>query len=380
MKILFTGGHFSPALAIINSLGKKDEAFVIGRRFVFEGDTAESLEYKICKARGIPFHALNTGRLQRNFTRHTIPSLARLPLGFFDALKTLKKWQPDVIVVFGGYIALPVAYAARILKIPIVVHEQTLTAGLANKIIAKFATKICISFDTSRDFFPKDKTIMTGNPVRHEVFEIKNKLEIPKADVLYITGGSSGSHFINVLIGNSIEKLAENFVVIHQTGESKLHADFSKLTAIQMALPAKTKKNYILKKFILPDEIGWVLHNSTLVISRSGINTISELLSIGRVGLFIPLSTGQKNEQLENARFVKSLGMGDYLIQDTITSAKFIEKIYAMRKSLADYKKNIEQARDMIIPDADVRLLNVIQLVYALKKEKTDQVASSHSV
>ncbi|MEK7451076.1 MAG: glycosyltransferase, partial [Patescibacteria group bacterium] len=164
MRVIIIGGHLSPALSIIEKLPKTDKVLFIGRKYVFEGDQALSLEYKTIQSLKIPFVNLITGRLQRKFTKHTIPSLLKLPYGFMRSILALIKFQPDVVLSFGGYLSFPVVLSAFLLRIPIVIHEQTLEAGLANKILSVFAKKICISWETSRKFFPKGKIVLTGNP------------------------------------------------------------------------------------------------------------------------------------------------------------------------------------------------------------------------
>ena len=119
------------------------------------------------------------------------------------------KHKPDVVLGFGSYIQFPVILAASRLKIPVVIHEQTMHAGASNKLSARFAKKICISWEQSRKFFPQDKTILTGIPLRKEVIEaLEKKFETRSKDFrIFITGGSSGSHFINNLIEQNLEKL-----------------------------------------------------------------------------------------------------------------------------------------------------------------------------
>jgi len=228
MKIVIIGGHLSPALAVIEQL-KGNELYYFGRKHTFEGDKAISLEYDEITKLGIPFYSINTARLQRKFTRYTLPSLIKFPLGFSQSLRILRQIKPDVVLGFGGYVSLPVVLAAFFLKIPIIIHEQTLEAGIANKIEAKFARKICISWQSSEKYFPKNKTVLTGNPLRRIVLDAKPFREEVGLPKLYITGGSSGSHAINFLVEKSLEKLLEKFTVIHQTGDAKAHADFEKL-------------------------------------------------------------------------------------------------------------------------------------------------------
>ncbi len=148
MKIVMTaggGGHFSPLLCVYNALPKTDEVLVIGRQFALEGDRALSLEYQTSKRLGMRFVPINAARLQRKFTKYTIPSLLKFPKGLYQAYKLLRLFRPDVVLSFGGYVSVPVVMAAWLLQIPIVIHEQTLEAGAANKRACFFAKKICIS-------------------------------------------------------------------------------------------------------------------------------------------------------------------------------------------------------------------------------------------
>src|SRR3989344_4952875 len=123
MKIIITGGHLSPALAVIDSLPKDWEILFLGRKYVFEGEKSLSLEYKTINDLKIPFEEISTGRLQRKFSKNTIPSLFKLPPGFFKSLRLLKKFQPDIVLGFGGYLQIPVVAASFFLKIPVVLHE-----------------------------------------------------------------------------------------------------------------------------------------------------------------------------------------------------------------------------------------------------------------
>src|SRR3990167_6307734 len=144
MKIVIACGHLTPALSVIEELPKEAEVIYIGRKYALEGDKAVSLEYETIKKKEIPFIAVKTGRIQRKLTKHTIPSLLKIPYGLIQSIAVLQKIKPDVVIGFGGYVSFPVLLSARILKIPIVIHEQTLEAGITNKLISRFADKVCI--------------------------------------------------------------------------------------------------------------------------------------------------------------------------------------------------------------------------------------------
>jgi UDP-N-acetylglucosamine--N-acetylmuramyl-(pentapeptide) pyrophosphoryl-undecaprenol N-acetylglucosamine transferase len=352
MKIVIVGGHLSPALAVIEKL-KNEDVFYIGRKYAFEKDAAISLEYQEIIKLGIPFYSINAARLQRKFTKQTIPSLTKFPAGFFDSLKILKQIRPDVVLGFGGYVSLPVILAAFILKIPTVIHEQTSEAGLANKIEAKFVNKVCISWETSRKYFPKDKTVITGNPLGENILNIKPVKKNDGLPVVYVTGGSGGSHVINSLVEKSLGQLLKRFILVHQTGDSKEYNDFERLSSEKNKLDSAIAKNYHLQKFYSPKDMAQNLANADLVVGRAGINTVTELIFLAKPAFLIPLPFAQKNEQLKNAMFLKELGLGEIGIQKTLTAEKFISTILTMFSNLEIYKIKeniqIEKAAENIV-------------------------------
>src|SRR3989338_8397326 len=140
MKIVLIGGHLAPALSVMEALPKDTEVLFIGRKYGLEGDKALSLEYRTITGLNILFVGINTGRLQRKLTRYTIPSFFKLPFGMIRSFFALFKFKPQVVVGFGGYVSVPVVLCAYLLRIPVVIHEQTLEAGFANRFLAKFAT------------------------------------------------------------------------------------------------------------------------------------------------------------------------------------------------------------------------------------------------
>lgn len=349
-KILLTGGHLSPLLSVYEVLKEKAEVVIVGRRYSFENDTTESLEYSLFKNRHVPFYDIHAPRLQRKFTKNTIPSFFKSPQAVMAALRILKKEKPDSILILGGYIGIPVALAAFMLKIPIVIHEQTLSAGLSNKLISKIAKKICISFSESSPYFDKKKIVLTGNPVRGEVFDVLEKpiIKIDKP-LLYITGGSTGAHAINAITSEMLEVLLQDFSIIHQTGDSQEFSDYDMLSKKKEGLIESLKKRYVVKKFILPDEIGWIYKNAEVVFSRAGINTVTELLALNKKALLIPLPHGQKNEQLKNAQMYEQSGLGTYILQSEMTPEKVHKALNDLReKSVKEQKKEKSSSAQLI--------------------------------
>lgn len=364
MRIVIIGGHFSPALSLIEQLAG-NEIFVIGRKYTFEGDKTESYEYKVCAGRHITFIELRTGRLQRRFSTHTVPSLLKTSYGYIQALLILRKIKPDIVVGFGGYVSLPVCFAARHLRIPILIHEQTQGAGLANRIIGRFATKVALSFEASRKYFSPKKIVMTGNPIRSEVFEIKEKIKIDTTKpLLYVTGGSGGSHAINLLIGALLDKLLMHYSIIHQTGDSSFN-DYERLAEQKNRLPDMLKDRYVVQRFISLEEIGWVMKHANLIISRSGINTVSELLTLHKKSILIPLPHGQKNEQMANAQLAKNEGIAEILEQSEATPDKLLSLITYMMEHADNYARPNHSYEHF--QKAGKNLLTVLQSIHAKK-------------
>src|SRR3989338_3396442 len=368
MKIIIVGGHLSPALSVLDALPKNWEILFVGKKYVFEGEKSLSLEYKTISDLKIPFEEISTGRLQRKFTKNTIPSLLKLPSGFFKALSILRKFKPDIILGFGGYLQIPIVFASFFLRIPVVLHEQTLESGFANKICSPMAKKICISWESSARFFPKTKTILTGNPIGKEIIQISKFIPIQSGQsseldlpLIYVTGGSSGSHFLNSLIENLIPYLLVNFKVIHQTGDSFEHKDFQRLSELRKKLPKKLRDSYLLCKFIKPHDVGEALKQSEFVISRSGINTVTELIYAKKSAILIPLPFSQNNEQLKNARFLEKLGLAFIILQKEATPQVLLSNIQSMHKSINEFRKNLKNFKDLIREDAADKIIEVVK-------------------
>ena len=179
MKILITGAHFTPAFATIEELNKyKDvEIVYVGRKTTLEGDNTSSVESRLLPKLGVKFITITAGRLQRTFTPFTLISLLKIPIGFIQALHIILREKPDVVLSFGGYIALPLVIVAWLFSIPIIIHEQTLISGLANRLGSFFADKIAISFPENK-LFDKAKAVLTGNPLRREILNVKNTSKV----------------------------------------------------------------------------------------------------------------------------------------------------------------------------------------------------------
>lgn len=366
MKIIITGAHFTPAQAVIEEL-KNDphiEITYIGRQSTLEGDKTFSLESQVLPKLGVKFVPLIAGRLQRSLTAYTIPSLLKIPLGFVQAFYLVWRENPAVVLSFGGYIAVPVVFAAWLLSIPVIIHEQTLVSGLANQISTLFANKIAVSFK-GHELLKNPKTVLTGNPLRREIKEanlekmgndyqqiisISQKEKLP---LIYITGGNQGSHIINEAILEILDRLTGIACVVHQTGDSRFK-DFEKLVAAKNNL--KNPQHYLVNKWDQAKDVGVILQKVDFVISRAGINILSELAYFQTPVLLIPIPYLYKNEQTVNANFFAELGLAQILPQKDLSGERLLREIEKMIIDLPDLNKNAKPAKEIIIADAPKRL------------------------
>jgi UDP-N-acetylglucosamine--N-acetylmuramyl-(pentapeptide) pyrophosphoryl-undecaprenol N-acetylglucosamine transferase len=370
VKVLLTGTHSTPAIALIEEIKKNNPSWGIvycAPKYAFEGKRILSFDYLVVsKISGVKFVPIITGRVQRKFTIWTIPSLFKLPLGFFQALKILVKEQPSIIVSFGGYVSVPLVVVGWFLRIPSITHEQTPTVGLANRINSFFVKKIALSFPETP--FPKvvsKKVVLTGNLLRNEIFNKDNPGELAKvADVycktgkkiIYITGGKTGAQAINSLVEKILDRLVSKYIVVHQTGL----LDSPKFKKIKDNLTAKKKRFYYPVDYLGGEEVGWVLNNCLLVISRAGANTVQELMATCRPAILIPLPKSYQDEQKKNANYFSSLRLGKVIYQEKASAKLLWETVEEMNKQIDQYRREFSKVK---VINGRKKLLSLIEEV-----------------
>lgn len=344
-KILITGGHVTPALAVIDRIketNKYTHLIFVGRKYTSENEKhVESFEYKEVTARKIPFIHLSTGRLTRIFSLQSILGVFQLPKGFISAWKILKQEKPDAVLSFGGYIALPIAVCAKFLKIPVFTHEQTIVPGLANKYIAHFADTIFLSFPESAMYFKDKHIVLSGNPIRQSIFNAEKSIVPAKETCIYVTGGSLGAHAVNVLVENILSELLESYYVIHQTGNVKEFHDFERLSKLRDALPEELKAKYIVKEHVADAEIGSMYKAADLVISRAGANTFFELVALKKPAIFIPLPWSANHEQEMHAQIFKKYKTGE-IVHQSEGSTQLLKIINQVLGKKEEYQKRFD--------------------------------------
>ncbi len=292
----------------------------------------QGIERKLVKDLGVRFEAIKCGKLRRYFSWENFKDFFKVPVGIWQARSLLKKFRPKVVFSTGGYVSLPVVLAGWTLKIPVISHELDVVPGLANKISAKFAKKISLSFSESEKYFEKykKKIVISGSPVRKDIDKGSEEkgYKLTGFDkhrpIVLVMGGSQGAQQINTLVRNNLGELLKKFQIIHLCGRGNL--DISAY-----------KRGY--KQFeYLNDELKDVYAISEIVISRGGANSLAEIAYLKKKCLVIPLIIGSRGDQVDNAKvFGKKFGWS--VLEGEFSNDDFLQALELLKKNSKNTSK-----------------------------------------
>lgn len=298
-----TGGHVYPALAVHQALPEPVRRSVhwIGSRSGIEGD--------IVRSSGIPFHGIPAGKLRRYLDIQNFLDIFRVVAGILAARRVLKCLGAGIVFSKGGFVAVPVVVAARTLGIPVVIHESDSDPGLATRLTAPLAARICLPYGDMQGSFPgmvRRRIVVTGNPVRQEFFHpslvdalAAVGLRDSRAPVVLVTGGSLGAQQLNEFVRDHIVALTEYCVVVHQTGRAT--PEIIRETE-RIVTDAARQERYVAAP-AWGEEYAPLLHRADLVVCRAGAGTIWELAVTGTPAVLVPLNAGaSRGDQIRNAR------------------------------------------------------------------------------
>lgn len=353
-----TGGHTSPGLAVAAVLHAR------GLPHAWVGSRG-GIEARLVPEHGIAYYTIPTGKLRRYWALQNLSDLAiNVPAGVAVAGRVIARLNPRVIFATGGFVALPVVLAAALARRPVVVHEQTVVPGLANRIAGRFARRIAVTFRETAGFAP-GKVVLTGNPLRPELRTGSRAGAItrfgldPLLPLLYVTGGAQGAHAINRAVGEILVPLLEHAQVIHQCGDHQGTRDRQWLEERRAALPAALARRYTLRPYV-GAELADVYAAAGLVVSRAGAGTVNECCQLGLPALYIPLPGARGDEQTANARQVEGVGGCRLLPQATLTPAALLDRVRALLADATALKEMGERARAVAIPDAAERIVALL--------------------
>ena len=354
-----TGGHTSPGLAVAALLRERSRTCAwIGSR--------SGIEAQRVPQSGIPYIAISTGKLRRYWAWQNVADLlVNVPAGTLSVLRILRTLRPRVVFGTGGFVALPVVLGAALLRLPVVLHEQTAVPGLANRIGARFARRIAVTFPDRAGRLPAARVVVTGNPLRPELRAGSRSSAIarfqldPAIPLVYVTGGAQGAHRINRVVGDALASLAEQAQLIHQCGENPATGDRQWLEDRRAALPPALARRYTVVPYI-GAELAGIYAAAALVVARAGAGTVNECCQLGVPALYVPLPGTRGDEQTENARIVERVGGAVVLPQSMLTTERLVREVRALLADPAGLKQMGEHARTLAVPDAAERIVALL--------------------
>lgn len=368
VKIMMTGGHITPAVATIEELRAQYpswEIVFVGRKIALEGYLTHSEEYRLIHDLGLQFLPITTGRLKREGGVGALMGLMKIPVGIFQAAWYMSWHRPSLVVSFGGYIALPVALAAWAWRIPVVTHEQTTRPGLANRIIARVATKVCVSFSDTAQFSGNKNIVVTGLPVRRMVTSPQKNSPFPidsTKPLLFIVGGSTGSTSINEVIFRALPELLTRFNIVHQVGR----VSERRAGDVRDSLPEALSGRYTVVPYVSTEAYSYLLNKAALIVGRSGANTVTEIAICGKNAIFVPLPWSGANEQYYNAKVLEDAGSATILEQKYLSRESLVRAVTTMMEEMPQRRRKAKAYESRIPHDGAKRLVSVIATVLSV--------------
>jgi len=354
MKIVVSGGgtmgSVSPLLAQIQYL-LSHHGFVPGD-FLWLG-TRSGPERKVVENYGIKFQVVSSGKLRRYFSLQNIIDPLKLGRGYIQSLEYLYKFRPDLVITTGSYISVPVVYAARTLRQPVLVHQLDLKPGLANKLMARVADQVTVSWPELLNKFPGHSAVWVGTPVRKHILEpISGTLTpqlnlVAKLPLILVMGGGTGAATINQIIADSLHDLLNRYQVVHLTGANK---------SVEIKVDKKLKSRYQQFEFVSED-LGYLMRQADLIISRAGIGTISEILLIGKPAVIIPIPD---SHQEVNAEYFSKHGAIKLVAQAGLNPRQLCQEIDDLLQNKDQQQQLIANGQLLVKKDANELLAQEI--------------------
>jgi UDP-N-acetylglucosamine--N-acetylmuramyl-(pentapeptide) pyrophosphoryl-undecaprenol N-acetylglucosamine transferase len=325
-----TGGSVSPLLAIVEALRKTSAPDIYDFRWL---GGRGGIEENMVKRSDISFEPIHNGKLRRYWSWRNLIDPWLILFGLIESFRFMRRWRPELIITAGSYISVPVVWAGRLLKIPIIVHQQDLRPGLANQLMSPFATIITVTFEKSLADF-KQKAQWFGNPIRESFIASNADGSKPASKqsglpLLLVLGGGTGAEALNVLIEEAAPLLAEFCQVLHVTGPNKNTATTA------------ARKHYRAVSFLNEKEMAEAYASADLVLTRAGIGTLSELAYLGKPALIVPMPA---THQEDNAEFFRAAHAAAVLDQRQLTPellATIIKESINDKDLLAELSSNI---------------------------------------
>lgn len=348
MRILFTGGgtggHFYPIIAVIREIKKiVEEERLISANLYYIGP--DDFGEELLKKEEVRFIRVMSGKWRRYASVLNIIDIFKIAFGTLKALWVLFSVMPDVIFSKGGYGSIPALAAAILYRIPLIVHESDSVPGFVNRVSARFADRIAISFKTAEAYFPKKANIaVTGIPIRlnllggsREAAEEEFSI-FSKRFVVLILGGSQGSQLINKMVLGVIRELARDFEIVHQTGKEH----YQDIAGEASVILTKEERAYYHPVAYFDDRtLRFAYAVADGIVSRAGATVIFEIAAAGKPSILIPLKNSAQEHQKKNAYEYAGYGAANVIEEDNLTPSVFLNEI---KKLAADEARRLHMA------------------------------------
>lgn len=332
-----TGGHIYPAIAVADAL-KDDEIFYVGN--------PKNLEFDIVKKKKYKFLCVNIHGMPRNFGFDLIKWIFQLSFAILKCCFYILKYKPDAVFGTGGYVSAPALLAAKLLRVPYMMHDCDAQPGLVTRKIAPYASCVSLAFECAKNYINNKNCYINGNPIRAEFktlskSEARKRLNLEDKLTLCIMGGSQGARTINDASVDVLKQLSKNYnlQIIFQTGKRNFDAVIEQLLKIYPDYEAD--KNIIVKPYF--EDMVTVLKASDIAVSRSGSLSISEICASGIAPVFVPYPYAAADHQRKNAKFMVEKGAGLYIEDNELTANKLLDTIKSIildRNKLSELQRN----------------------------------------
>jgi UDP-N-acetylglucosamine--N-acetylmuramyl-(pentapeptide) pyrophosphoryl-undecaprenol N-acetylglucosamine transferase len=352
MRILFTGGgsggHFYPVIAVAQAVQDLvRERKLLGVELFYIAPTP--FDERSLFENNIQFRKGSAGKLRRYFSLMNIVDVFKTGWGIITTIWQVFSLYPDVVFSKGGYASFPTVFAARLLRIPLVIHETDAVPGRVNVWAGKFARKVAISFPEAASYFPKEKTALTGNPVRRELFSVakegaheflKLNREIP---TILVLGGSQGAQLINDMVVEALPRLVENYQVIHQTGGKHI----KEVTALANVMLKDSQFPFRYQPFDFLNVLAMrmVAGAADLVITRGG-GTLFEISAWGVPAIIVPITDSNGDHQRKNAYSYARVGGGIVIEEKNLSPNILVAEIERIMRNQALHDSMAQKSKD----------------------------------
>ena len=376
MKIVFTGGgtggHFYPIIAVAQKVNQiVDHENIIGAKLYYISDSPYDKEMLV--ENGLLYEEVNTGKLRTYFSFKNFLDVFKIIFGTINAIFKMFSIYPDVVFGKGGYASFPCILAARLLRIPTVIHESDSVPGRVNKWAGHFAQRVAVSFQEAAAYFPEKTVAWTGQPIRAEIehpapqkealayFKLESNLP-----VILILGGSQGAELINNTILDALPRLVQSYQIIHQTGVNNFKTVSGRAEVV--LTDDQYKLRYLSMPFLNSLAMKMAAGVATIIISRAG-STLFEIASWGVPSILVPFTESNADHAKKNAFNYARTGACNVIEEANMTANILSSEIERMIGDKSDYQKMAQSARAFSKPSAAEKIARALVDI-ALSHEK----------